>query len=569
MIVRVKLVTFFFVASYLALIARLFYWQIFKGKVLSAQAQNQYQSEYTINAPRGEIFANDGTWLTASGDAWLVFATLPDLKESGKAIAEKLAPFFVDDQEDHSAQLTEIDRLESLLSRDGVWIALKRKVNTQTKEQIDSLGIEGIGFEKEEQRVYPEASAAAQLLGFVGKDDDGNDKGYFGLEGYYDVVLSGKVGFKVREKDASGAPILIGATREVSAVEGVSLVTHIDKFIQLTLEKKLKLGIERYGASGGVAIVMNPKNGAVLGMSSYPSYDPNTYWKFGDEFFNNPVISSSFEPGSIFKVIVMASALDARVVEPDTPCDICNGPAKVDKYYIETWNQVYYPNSTMTDVIVHSDNVGMVFVGNKLGSDKLYAYLKAFGFGAPTGIDLQGEADPQIREKEAWSSVDLATASFGQGVAVTPIQMITSVATIANKGIKVSPQVVDKFSGKGWEDDIAPIVGNRVISEKASAQITSMMAEAAKNGEAKWTYARGFKVAGKTGTAQIPIQGHYDEEKTLASFVGFAPYDDPSFVMLVTLREPTSSPWASETAAPLWYDIAKDFFVYYGIQPEN
>ncbi|OGM58324.1 hypothetical protein A3A75_04825 [Candidatus Woesebacteria bacterium RIFCSPLOWO2_01_FULL_39_10] len=568
--VRVKLVTFFFILSYLALIGRLFYWQIVKGKVLAAQAQNQYQSEFTINAPRGDILASDGTWFTASGESWLTYASLPDLVGRPNTIAEKLAPLFVEDPEDHELLFLEIDRINSLLSRDGVvWVPLKRRVNSETKQEIEELEIKGIGFEKEEQRIYPEASAAAQLLGFVGKDSEGNDKGYFGIEGFYDVVLSGKEGFKMREKDASGAPILIGATREVSAVEGVNLVTHVDKYVQLTLDRKLKLGIEKYGASGGVAIVMNPKNGAVLGMSSYPTYDPNSYWKFGDELFNNPVISSSFEPGSIFKVIVMASALDAGVVEPDTTCDMCNGPTKVDKYFIETWNQVYYPDSTMKDVIIHSDNVGMVFVGNKLGSDKLYGYLQSFGFGAPTGIDLQGEANPQLRSKGSWSQVDLATASFGQGVAVTPIQMITSVATIANMGIKVLPQVVDKFAGEGWQEDISPVTGDRVISEKASAQITAMMAEAAKSGEAKWTYARGFKVAGKTGTAQIPIEGHYDEEKTLASFVGFAPYDDPSFVMLVTLREPTSSPWASETAAPLWYDIAKDFFIYYGIQPEN
>ena len=265
----------------------------------------------------------------------------------------------------------------------------------------------------------------------------------------------------------------------------------------------------------------------------------------------------------------MASALDAGVVEVDTKCDICGGPFRIDKYSIETWDGKYRPDLSMAEIIVNSDNVGMVFVGQKLGIDKTCEYLKNFGIGSTTGIDLQGEATPHIREKKDWSQVDLATASFGQGIATTPIQMLTAVTAIANDGRFVAPQVVDKLIGEGWEEDIKPVVGAQVISKKSASEITAMMAEAAKNGEAKWTYSRGFKVAGKTGTAQIPIAGHYDDEKTIASFVGFAPYDNPKFVMLVTLQEPSTSPWASETAAPLWYLIAKDLFSYFGIQPEN
>jgi cell division protein FtsI/penicillin-binding protein 2 len=214
----------------------------------------------------------------------------------------------------------------------------------------------------------------------------------------------------------------------------------------------------------------------------------------------------------------------------------------------------------MTDVIVHSDNVGMTFIGQKLGADPLFDYLDKFGIGKPTGIDLQGEASPRLREKGTWNIVDLATASFGQGIAVTPIQVVRAVSAIANDGVLVTPRVVATTK--------AP-QSQRVISVESADQITAMMAEAASRGEAQWTNLKGFKVAGKTGTAQIPIAGHYDEEKTNASFIGFAPYDKPKFVMLVTIREPESSPWASETAAPLWYSIAKDIFPYLGIQPEK
>jgi len=567
---RLTLISIVFFLAFLGLLARLFFWQVVKGRVLSAQARVQYQEGATLLAPRGSILAADGTWLAARVEGWLVFAEIPKLANSPSEIAEKLAPFFVEDASDHESLVAEAGRLKDALARkETVWIPLKHRVPGEVKKNIEALGIAGIGFEHEERRVYPEASTAANLLGFVGKNKEGEDQGYFGLEGYYDLVLSGKPGFVSREKDASGVPILLGEGKEISAIGGVDLITHIDKRIQLSLDKRLIDGIQKYGASAGTAIVMDPKTGAILAMSAFPSYDPAKYAEFGDSYFKNPVVSDSFEPGSVFKVVVMASALDANVVESDTKCEICSGPLKVDKYSIETWDRKYRADETMVDVIVHSDNVGMAFVAQKLGAEGLYDYLDKFAIGRPTGIDLQGEAASPLREKGTWNIVDLSTAGFGQGVAVTPIQLIRAVSAIANDGVLVKPQVVGSLKGGGWEQDIKSEEEGRVISKEAADEITAMMVEAAKSGEAKWTYLRGFKVAGKTGTAQIPIAGHYDAEKTIASFVGFVPADDPKFVMLVTLKEPQSSPWASETAAPLWYSVAKDLFPYFGIQPEN
>lgn len=568
--IRLKIVAAFFLIVFIALSARLFFWQIIKGKDLSTQAREQYQTGKNIVAPRGNILAKDNTWLAARGEAWLVYASLPEIKGDPRKIADKLAPFFVEDLEDRENLLAEVERIISLLTREEiVWVPLKHKLDVETKKNIEALAIDGIGFEKEETRIYPEASSAAHLLGFVGKDSGGDDVGYFGLEGHYNSPLSGKPGFLARERDARGLPIAIGDSSEVIAIAGVDLLTHIDKTIQFVLDEKLQEGIEKYGAKAGTAIIMDPKNGAVLGMASYPSYDPAKYSDFGDEYFKNPAVSDSFEPGSIFKILIMAAGLDSETVEPDTKCEICDGPLKVDKYFIKTWDEQYYPDSTMLGVIIHSDNVGMAYVGQKLGADKLYNYLDAFGIGKTTEIDLQGEISPKLREKGTWNIVDVSITSFGQGVAVTPIQMLRAVGAIANRGILVNPQVVDRILGESWGEDIKPEIGERVVSRGTANEITAMMVEAAKNGEAKWTHLRGFKVAGKTGTAQIPIAGHYDEEKTIASFVGFAPADDPDFVMLVTLREPESSPWASETAAPLWYTIAKELFIHFGIQPEN
>lgn len=554
---------------FLAIVSRLFYWQVIRGKSLSIQARNQHELGKNIQAPRGNILANDGSWLAARSDAYVLYAEIPSLKDSPKNIANKLALLFVEDISDKEALLNEVERIQEILSKKEVnWVAIKKRIDSKLKSNIEALKIDGLGFENMDIRVYPEASAAAHILGFVGKQEDGSDIGYFGLEGYYNSSLQGKQGFFEHEKDALGKMITINDSKEISAIKGVDLVTHMDKTVQLMVEEELKKGIERYSASEGTVIVMNPKNGGILAMSSFPSYDPDKYWDYSDEFFKNQAISSGFEPGSVFKIFVMASALDSESVKPDTICDACNGPYKVDKYFIETWDKKYFPDSNMTDVIVHSDNVGMSFVSSKMGADLLYDYLDKFGFGRPTGIDLQGEFSPKLREKGTWNTVDLATASFGQGIAVTPIQLIKATAIIANEGIEISPQVVDKLQKDAWMNDIKPEIGQKVISKKAAKDITAMMVEAAKKGEAKWTFLKGFKVAGKTGTAQIPISGHYDQEKTIASFIGFAPADNPKFVMLVMLREPQSSPWASETAAPLWFSIAKDLFSYFRIQPE-
>lgn len=549
-VVKIRILLIFFLLFFLVLIARLAYWQIIKGEDLAKLAKLQYKSSKVLDAPRGNILASDGSFWVVGSEAWRVVGNPQETKGDTKKIADLLGE-----------NPEEINKISGLLEKkDLVWVSLKDKVDPEMKRNIEALKLPGITFEAQEIRYYPEASVAGQILGFVGKNDSGEDTGYFGLEGYYDLALSGKEGFIGREQGAGGSPILTGVSREVTAISGTDLVTSLDKRIQLIIYNKLKEGIEKYSAKSGSVVVMDPVTGAVLGMESYPSYDPSKYWEYGDLYFKNPAVSDSFEPGSIFKVLVMTAALDAKVIDPETKCDVCGGPVKVDKYLIETWDKKYYPDSTMTDVIVHSDNVGMTYVGQKLGSDKLYDYLDKFGIGKLTGIDLQGEAAPKLRKKETWNVVDLATASFGQGVAVTPIQMVRAVSAIANDGILVTPRIVKgtQFPKK-----------ERIIGSIAAKEMTAIMAEAAKNGEAKWTNLRGFRVAGKTGTAQIPIAGHYDLEKTNASFIGFAPSDKPKFVMFVTLREPQSSPWASETAAPLWYSIAKDLFPYLGIQPEE
>ncbi len=566
---KIRLLSLVFLVLFIGLIARLFYWQIVKGVLLSQEAKLQYNSSKVTSAPRGNIKAADGSFWVVRTPAWLIFANSNEIKENRKVIANKLAQILAPSDEDPATLLNETNRIETILNKKGSYLPVAQKQSTEIKNNIEALKISGIHFSSQEARYYPEASSSAQLLGFVGKNEEGEDVGYFGLEGYYNLPLSGKSGYLGREKDAHGAPILINGSQKITAISGVDLDTTIDKRIQILIEEKLKEGIEKYNAKGGSVTVINPETGGIMAMASLPSYDPGKYSEYGNEFFKNPVISNTFEPGSIFKVLVMAAGLDAKVVEPDTQCDICGAPLKLDKYYIKTWNNQYQENINMTDVIVHSDNVGMSFIGQKLGADQLYDYLDKFGIGMASGIDLQGESVPKMREKGTWSEVDLATTSFGQGIAVTGIQMVRAVSAIANGGYLITPRVVNKVEGEGWEEQTKVDAPKRIISAKAASETAQMMVQATERGEAKWTKIPGFSVAGKTGTAQIPVAGHYDATNTNHSFVGFAPMDKPKFVMLVTLLSPSTSPWAAETAAPLWFSIGREMFPYLGIQPDQ
>jgi cell division protein FtsI/penicillin-binding protein 2 len=553
----------FLLAGFL-IIGRLFWWQVVLGEKLTAAAENQHWISFEIPAARGKIFARDGFPLVTNQEAFLVFASLPDLTKGPTEISEKLAPIL------EPADPSTISGLikERLNRQDLVWVPLKHKISSQTKKIIEQLEIKGLGFSQESKRDYPEGSAAAHLLGFVGSDINGVDKGYFGLEGYYNLELRGQAGMLRREKDASGKPILVGEVKEEKQKNGRDLLTSIDRAVQFMVEEKLRQGLERYGAKSGSVVIMEPKTGEILAMTSHPAYDPAFFGQFDKNLFPNPVVASSFEPGSIFKVLVMSAALDEGVVKPETRCDKCSGPRNIAGYTISTWNDKYPPSPSMIEVIQQSNNVGMVFVGEKLGIPKTVSWLQNFGLGQPTGVDLEDESTPKLRPYPEWKDIDLATTSFGQGIAVTPLQMVRTVGAIANQGKLMRPFIVKKVISEEGVSEIQPKVTKEVIKPTTARVMTEIMVNAVDRSGAKWAKPKGYRIAGKTGTAQIPLAGYYDKEKTIASFVGFAPADDPKFVMLVTLREPTSSPWGEGTSAPLWFDIAKELFTYYGILPQ-
>lgn len=562
---RIKVSGLLFLFVFVALIARLFYWQIVHGQELAQRADSQYFDSLELPADRGNILSSDRTVLAGSVPTFLLYVYKPNLKIGVSDLANQLSAV-LEKSADSLGKKEVRDQLLLRLERNSVWELVGKKLTQDQKREIQNWNIAGIGFELSSSRLYPEASSSAHILGFVGSDATGRPKGYFGLEGFYDRELRGVPGIVKQEKDAFGNPILVGNFQQIDPQPGRTLITHLDRYIERIAEEELKNGIEKYQALAGEAIIMEPQTGAIIASASYPNYDPMNYWKFDPLSMKNPSISESYEPGSTFKALVMAAALDKGVLSPDTKCDMCNGPTTIGKYTIKTWNGKYPENPTMTDVIIHSNNIGMVFVGQRLGKDAVVEYLKKFGIGETTGIDLQGEVSPKLRD--TWGDIDVATASFGQGIAVTTMQMLQAVGAIANGGVMMAPQVVSTISGEK-DSVVKPRAVRRVISKEAASEVTEMMVKAVEEGEAKFAAPKGYRIAGKTGTSQIPVAGHYDAEKTIASFVGFAPADNPKFVMIVKLREPQSSPWGSETAAPLWFSIAKRLFLYWGIAPSE
>ena len=547
--------TFFFIC----VIARLFYWQVVKAEMLSELAESQYNGIIRVLPRRGEIKTSDGFPIVANKVSYLLFVNPTEIKDKNNTVS--MLSSLLD---------LSVASISSKLLPYKLWVSIQAGVNSEKKEAIEKINLPGVGFEEHYSRFYPEASAAAHLLGFVGKNESGQDKGYVGLEGFYDRLLTGKEGYAVELHDALGRPILSRRIDNTHGSNGGNLSLSVDRSVQFLVEQKLKDAIVRYGALGGMVGIMDPSSGDIIAMASFPSFSPQKYWEYEESLYTNPFITNTYEPGSTIKPIIMASALDAGLITPQTKCNICGGPVTVSDYNLHTWNDKYYKDTNMIEVIQHSDNTGMVFVALQLGVDKMISYLTRFGIGRLTDIDLQGETAPSFKPRSAWYDVDLATTGFGQGISVTPIELLTAFSGLANEGKIMQPRVVKAFENANGEVLKIPVkVKGSPISAKTAKVMTEILVNAVEKGEAQWTKLKGYRIAGKTGTASIPVAGHYDPKNTITSFIGFAPAQKPKFVMLVILNKPTSSIYAAETAAPLFFSIAKDLLSYYGIPPSE
>lgn len=589
---RYKSCYFLFLFVFLLILSRLYFWQILKNKELQIKAVNQRKFTKTLLTKRGEIFSNNNSPLVVNKTSYLVFANLKEIKENSRDIAKKLANILVTKDQLLNEDLASIsaskresrsyqERIkelvasltESLNNKDLVWVILATKVPLEKKQQIEVLGIKGIGFEEVADRLFPEASTAAHLLGFMAKDKNGNDIGYFGLEGYYNQELTGQAGRIFGEKDVFGVPILISQLFKKPARYGDNLILSLDLSIQKIIERELKNGILKYQSRGGTVIVLNPENGAIIAAVSLPVYDPNVFNEYKEEAYKNPAIADSYEPGSIFKPLIMSLAINENKVKPTTRCDQCNGPRLVGGYLIKTFNDQYHPNLTMTEVLENSDNTGMIFVGEKLTSQQIYEYLAKYGFGRLTGVDLQEEATGSLRSPDQWYPIDKATITFGQGVSVTSLQMVQAWAALANGGKIYQPQVAAKIKASDDQSvKLKPKLKNQVIKPETAKILTEMLVSTCEKSPLHFfkemiPELKNYRIAAKSGTAQIPIAGKYAEGITIGLAIGFAPADNPKFLVLVKLTEPQVNPWGANTAGPIFFNIMKELLIYYGIAP--
>lgn len=577
---RYHLLTLIIFLSFFLIAAKLFYWQIIEGALLRAAANDQYQKTLELTGVRGSIFTADGHLLVGNQISYRLFAHPYLLTESPLEITDQLLPLLLTDLKEYQEATREARRveledqlkyniLERLSQKDSKWTSLMTGLSDETREKISSFNNLALGFEPQAKRFYPEASMAAHLTGFVGKTEAGFDIGYFGVEGALEKELKARTSTSIFNADALGLQLAGGLTQNKNSQSGRDLVLTIRRDLQKLAETQLAQALERYGAAAGEVIILEPATGKILALATLPSFDQKKFNDYDPVLYKSPALVSLFEPGSILKLLTVSAGIDEGVITPETVCTRCAGPRTIGKYTLKTWNEEYHPDITMRDALAKSDNVAMIFVAEELGSDVLREYLKKFRLGDKLLVDLQGDNDTPFPDK--WGPVELATISFGQGISTTSLQLIRAVSTIANGGVMMQPQIIEKVidSDTGSEIEVEPKEVGRVIKNKTAQSVTEMMVHAAESGEAQWIYSKTHTIAGKTGTSQVASEGGYSEDKTIAGFIGFAPPDNPKFVMMVKLVEPQSSPWAADTAAPLWYKIAERVFLMMNIAPDR
>ncbi|MDY6872508.1 MAG: penicillin-binding protein 2 [Chloroflexota bacterium] len=439
----------------------------------------------------------------------------------------------------------------------------------RAEQKTITPSLSGLVWTAMEQRSYPEGDLASNVLGFYNYFSRETAQGVYGVEEAYNRLLTGTP----EEVFMPNDPYLVEELPKINP--GASLVLTIDRDIQAMVQDELAKAIEWSGAEGGTIIVADPETGEILGMSSSPFFDPNKYWAYEETFPGptpyNRAVGDAYEPGSVFKVITMAAALDAGLVEPTTTYTDSSGVYWVENTWpIYNWDGGAWGEQTMLGCMQHSLNVCLAHVAvDLLEEDLFYDYVQAFGFGRSTGIDLAGEANYPLRlpDNNQWVVLDLATNSFGQGIAVTPIQMVEAVSAIANDGKMMAPHIVRSVVDEGQQYNVAPQVISSPVSAEAARTLTDMLTVAMEE-EASSALVEGYSLAGKTGTAEIPTELGYTSTQTNTSFVGWGPSDDPKFVVYVWLEKPTISKWGSEVAAPVFHDVVKKLVVLMKIPPD-
>lgn len=545
---RVGLLFAAFALAFCLVIMRATWLQAVRGGELSADARSQQVASVTVPGIRGSILDRHGSALAVSEEASTIFATpyqVEDVKKTAKKLAEHVDTSYED--------------LLKALSADTGFEYLARKVDLVTAERISKLELPGIGALPDSRRLYPQDEHAARLVGAVGSEG----QGLWGIEAAEDDVLSGADGEVAITKDALGGEI--GRDVLTGAAAGHDVQLTIDGRIQAYTEEVLADVGEEYRPEGATAITMDPETGEVLSMASWPPVDPDDLSEADPDLLGNMPTGYTFEPGSTFKAITVAGALEDDLVTPHTTFELGPSIQVADRTIEEAHVGSAYGTIDVGDILAFSSNVGAVTIGLELGAKRFDEWVHRFGFGAPTGIDYPNEEMGIVPTEEEYSGSSIGNLPIGQGLSVTPMQMMAAYAAIANGGTLQPPRLLRAVDG----EPVGPTQGTQVISEKTAAQVRKMLEGVlGPFGTAPEVSVPGYVLAGKTGTAQKVVDGTYSETQFIPSFIGFAPADDPKLLVSVVVDEPKGGNYYGGTvAAPVFGEIASFALPYLGIAP--
>ena len=552
---RVLVLAGILAVAFAGVVGRLGWLQVVRHGDLAALAERQYSRTVVLPAQRGPIVDRQGAALATSSPAESLFAQPRALGDPVR-VAARLAPLIATPEREVHAALTS--------GKPFVW--LRRRLPPATAAEVRALREPGLGFLPEPLRLYPNRELAAHVVGF-----EGADGGLEGIERAMNDVLTGGPGKVVVGRDALGREVVTEAVvQQPRPGHGVMLT--LDRTIQYLAEREIDAAYRRTHAKAAMAIAMDPRTGDVLAMAIRPTFNPNAFLDVPSrDHWRNRAVTDPFEPGSTFKIILAAAALQEGVVHPDERIYAENGRITIAKTTIHDWKK--YGWLTFGEVLQNSSNVGSIKVGLTLGRDRYYRYMTAFGFGAPTGVGLAGESRGQLRDPQRWSALSLPTMSIGQEISVTAMQMVAAFGAIANGGTLMQPRLVRAvFDADGRETRrFEPQAVRQVISPETSRTLTRLMTQVVAAGTGHNAAIAGYEVAGKTGTAQKldPATRRYSRNPGVLSFIGFAPADEPRLVMLVMLDEPKNEKWGSEAAAPIFSAIGGEVLRYLDVPPRD
>ena len=558
---RLIVLALLFAGSTVGLVGRLVYLQILHHDYYAQEAEQEHLSRQTVRPTRGAILDRNGYPLATTLDAYDLYIERQawQNKPSARRWAEAVAPLVDQSVDDILAGITDEPSGDYTLSLG---------LDYERGRSIIDVGLPGLKAVPSARRFYPEGDLASNLLGFIGRDH----VGLAGLEADLQEELAGTPGDLYFERDSLGDPIPFGDWRGNPPVPGGDVRLTIDRYVQRLAEKELNTQIEAHGASGGTIIVMDPRTGAILAMASRPSFRLTQLDLSRDvdvESFRNRAVTDVYEPGSVMKVITMSGAVDLGLVNGNTTYYDA-GYVTVGGYTITNWDFSTNGTQTATELLQKSLNTGAIWLADLIGPDNFYANLRRFGFGEPSNSGLGGEAAGLVRssDEEGWYPVDLATNSFGQGIAGTPLQVITAVAAVANGGKLMRPYIVEEVVGPQGRRVYEPVVVRQAISEASARAVAQMMNEVVEGVPYHLARVPGYHVAGKTGTTIVSIPGGYDLNSTIASFVGFAPAANPQMIMLVKIDQPQDDPLGGRVAAPVFGTLAPKILAYLNVKPD-